>query len=878
MKQLFYIVLLFTSSACFAASPNGTTIPPATQIVDGTGGVWTVGGNHLCYRNGTQAGNCNSVQTLLWYQGNMYVGATVGTWWQWNGSGWTQIAADPRAASASGTSIPPVTQIVDGTGGIWTVDGNRLCYRNGTQAGNCNSVQTLLWYQGNIYVGATVGTWWQWNGSGWTQIAADPRVASASGTTIPPATQIVDSNGGVWTVNVPGICNLNGAQAGNCNSVQTLLWYQGNIYVGATVGTWWQWNGSGWTQIAADPRTVPPPPPQPVAVTTYHYDTLRTGWNNHETTLTATNFPSTFGILQTVTLDDQVDAQPLIVPGLTIAGGTHDVVYVATESNTIYAIDASSGAILLQRNLGSPVPAPFGCNNNGPNVGIDSTPVIDLAAQTLYVIAYVNGSSSPNYQLHAVRLSTLADMTGSPVTVAASHTLTNGSTFTFNATYQRQRPALLELNGNIYAGFGSFCDYKANLSRGWILGWSAKTLAPLLANQLNDRQATSPTSFFLSSIWMSGYGIAGSGTQLFFSTGNSDCNYYVRPVQCPPTTTYDGSTNIQESVVTLNGNLTQLLGTFTPSNVAALDMADDDLGSGGVLLLPAQSGSFPSLAVAAGKDGRLFLLNRLALNGGGFNSAAILDTHQLDGCWCGPSFFTGAAGLNRIVTSHGSTLNTWQVQLSPTPYLVKEGTASIAAGQQDPGFFTVVSSNGTIAGTSIIWAVGRPGNTTSVNLYAFAATVSGGTYKLLYSSPAGSWPNTGGNANIVPVVANGKVYVASNKMLTILGVPAEEELALGNAKLQIASPLPVPPAAPNSHHLITGTLLAVNGATLTLQTRTGTSVKIDASQAAKNQQIGFLSLGTPFTVQGSLINGAGALQATSIVRAKGSGALWPLDR
>ena len=123
------------------------------------------------------------------------------------------------------------------------------------------------------------------------------------------------------------------------------------------------------------------------AVTTYHYDNYRTGWNSQETTLTAANFPSTFGILQTVTLDDLVDAQPLVVPGLTIAGGTHDVIYVATESNTIYAIDASSGAVLLRQNLGSPVPTPVGCNIT-PNVGITGTPVMDLASQTLYVIAY----------------------------------------------------------------------------------------------------------------------------------------------------------------------------------------------------------------------------------------------------------------------------------------------------------------------------------------------------------------------------------------------------------------------------------------------------------------------------------------------------------
>jgi PQQ-like domain len=159
----------------------------------------------------------------------------------------------------------------------------------------------------------------------------------------------------------------------------------------------------------------------PVAVPTYHYDTYRTGWNNQETGLTATSFASTFGKQTTVTLDDQVDAQPLLVPGLTIAGGIHDVVYVATESNTVYAIDASSGAILISNNFGAPVPARLGCSNNGPNVGITGTPTIDLATQTLYVITYLNGSP-PSYKLHALSLNTLADKI-TPVVVTASHTL-----------------------------------------------------------------------------------------------------------------------------------------------------------------------------------------------------------------------------------------------------------------------------------------------------------------------------------------------------------------------------------------------------------------------------------------------------------------------
>jgi PQQ enzyme repeat len=620
-----------------------------------------------------------------------------------------------------------------------------------------------------------------------------------------------------------------------------------------------------------------------VAVTTYHYDNQRTGWNNLETKLSAANFASNFGILATAALDDQVDAQPLIVPYRVIAGspGLHDVVYVVTESNTVYAIDASTGAILLSRNLGSPVPSPLGCNNNGPNVGINSTPVIDFSRQTLYAIAYVNLSGDPNnpnpsYQLHALNLSSLQDRI-KPVTVAASHILTDGSTFTFNATYQRQRVGLLGSNGNIYAGFSSFCDFAGNLSRGWLLGWNAGTLAPLAANQLNDRQTTDPgvdPPFFLSSIWMSGFGIAAEGTDVYFATGNSDCDINVSPTACPPASSWDGKTNIQESVVRLKGTLTGIDGIFAPSDVFYLDQNDNDLGSGGVLLLPTLSGK--SLAVAGGKDGNLYLLNAQSLS-------TPLDTQQLaGGCWCGPSYFMGPDGIGRIVTSNGSTVQTWQVQLSPSAHLVSEGTAAIPPSEQDPGFFTVVSSNGIKAGSAIIWAVERPTgadptNPTAVNLYAFAAAANpDGSLTQLFSAPAGSWPNTGGNANIVPVVANGKVYVASYQTLTIFGPGATSAAAIAAQKALSANPV----ASPKSPRVLSGKLLEVSGSTLTLEMRTGESAKVDASQAIKDRKVGTpLKLGVPLTVLGSSANANGALEATAIIRAKGpSGKLWPLDR
>lgn len=505
-----------------------------------------------------------------------------------------------------------------------------------------------------------------------------------------------------------------------------------------------------------------------VAITTYHVDTNRTGWNSQETVLTPANVGgSSFGLLKTVTLDDQVDGQPLFVPGVNITAGTsqgtHDVVYVATEGNTIYAIDAESGAVLLNPNFGTPVSMPLGCNNNGPNVGINSTPVIDLTSNTLYVLIYTQDPTGPAYRIHALDLGSLTDKV-SPQLVAASHTLTDGTTFNFNATYQRQRPGLLLANGNIYAGFGSFCDYYADLSRGWLLGWSADTLTPLAANRLNDTQVTSPNSFFLSSIWMSGYGPAtdDSGNVLFV-TGNSDYSG----------TTYDGVTNIQESVVKVSSDLTSVLDVFTPKNQASLDEGDVDFGSGGVLVLPDQPGSIPHMAVAAGKTGSMFLMNEDHLGGYSTVKNSVLATYSVGPCWCGQSYFVDPSdGLGRVVTSGGHTVHVWRVQTSPKVALVRVSSKSVI-GIQNPGFFTSISSNGT--SNPIIWALSHPTNAKGNPIYLYAfnpESVSSGIMQQLVKVKAGSWPSITGNSNLVPMVANGEVFVASYQQLQIFGIKA----------------------------------------------------------------------------------------------------------
>jgi hypothetical protein len=205
------------------------------------------------------------------------------------------------------------------------------------------------------------------------------------------------------------------------------------------------------------------------AVTTFHGDNGRTGWNQAETVLTPASVSGGgFGQLATIPLDAQVNAQPLVVPGVVIAGdpnaGQHDVVYVATVGNTVYAIDPTAATVLLSRNLGAPPPPGPDCGSPRPGAGILGTPVIDPGQQLMYLIAYTQEAAGPTYRLHALALATLADAMP-PVVVAATQTLSNGAAYLFNAAVERQRPALLLANGAVYAGFGAFCDANASRAR-----------------------------------------------------------------------------------------------------------------------------------------------------------------------------------------------------------------------------------------------------------------------------------------------------------------------------------------------------------------------------------------------------------------------------
>ena len=271
----------------------------------------------------------------------------------------------------------------------------------------------------------------------------------------------------------------------------------------------------------------------------------------------------------------------------------------------------------------------------------------------------------------------------------------------------------------------------------------------------------------------------------------------------------------------------------------------------------------PHLAVAGGKNTPTLLLNRDSLGGHGNTQ---LGSAPGDSCWCGPSYFTGVDGLGRVVTSTGQSVTVYTMQTSPNAALANPvSTQSLATGQ-DGGFFTSVSSNGTTAGSAVVWAVSRPVDTdpATVSLYAFDP-MSGA---LLYVAPAGTWPNSNANANLVPTVANGRVYVGSYQQLAIFGVGTPKRKAV---LLRPAAPALVPLAG--APHMLTGRVTEVNSTGFTLRLRDG---RVQAVAFGAGERAAWLRAGAAARVRGDFAKSAFA--AVNLLRAKGSSALWEKDR
>ena len=606
------------------------------------------------------------------------------------------------------------------------------------------------------------------------------------------------------------------------------------------------------------------------SVATYHNDTSRTGWNPHETVLTVASVGGgQFALQHSVMLDGQVDGQPLVVRNQLIgAQRVPVVVYVATSNDTAYAIDGTTGAILVSSNLGAPVPQsalPGQCWNNAPSIGIDSTPAISVANQTLYLIADTYESGAPVLRLHALGLGDLADKT-TPALVGAAHALTDGSTFLLDSTATRQRSALLLSGSTIYAGFASYCDIRADISRGWLLGWNAATLAPLAGNQLNNRAVNAPDNFYLSSIWMSGAGAATAkpNSPLYFTTGNSDSSG----------TTYNASTNLSESLVREAPDLSRVENHFTPDNEVSLEQNDTDFGSGGVLLPPVQGGLDPDLAAAAGKDGQLYLIDRDHMNG------PPLGIYPIGQCWCAPSYFTGSDGNGRIVTSGGSRITTWLLQTSSSrPAALTQAQSTPITSGQDPGFLTSVSSNGLQPGSAVIWAVGRPTDSDPASVTLYAVDPDSGA--VIHSAIAGTWPNTGGNANIVPTVADGHVYVASDGELAIFGLGGAQSAVAQSAMLTARADALRASAAilvlRPGEHAISGRILRRDQSVLTIRERDGALLHADTTTARRNSELAVPVVGRAVQVVGAFAPD-GVFSVHSMQRVKNAPALWPANR
>ncbi|HEV2394395.1 MAG TPA: chitobiase/beta-hexosaminidase C-terminal domain-containing protein [Verrucomicrobiae bacterium] len=515
-----------------------------------------------------------------------------------------------------------------------------------------------------------------------------------------------------------------------------------------------------------------------VNVLTYHEDFARTGQNTNENVLTPASVNvNTFGQLFSYTVDGYLFAQPLYISGLVIPGqGAHNVAFVATEHNSVYALDADSnagptGGVLWQVNLGPSAATPnndFG-NRYGPyhdidpEVGITGTPVIDLVSGTIYVDSFTHdGPGAYHHSIHALALTNGAERAFSPVTVTGSVTGTGidsvGGVVTINPI-SLQRPALSLQGGVLYVCYSGYAD--TDPYHGWVVGFNAANLQQLAGFVFNTTPNATIAAFGQNAgeggLWMSGNGPSfDSSGNLYFEVGNGSFN-----ANTP------GGTEYGDSFVKLSSSAGLAVADyFTPYNQATLAANDTDLGSGGPFLLPDSVGStaHPHLIAGCGKEGTIYLLDRD--NMGKFNSANNSQIVQELGGAVGGTWSSGAYFNNRIYyQGSGDVLKCFSISnalMSTSP--VSQSGASFGY----PGATPVLSANGT--NTAIAWVIqsdGYPGNPAVLHAY--------NAYNLsqeLYNSSQNPTRDTMGKAVkfTLPIVANGKVYAGAQYSLSVFGL------------------------------------------------------------------------------------------------------------
>jgi hypothetical protein len=515
-----------------------------------------------------------------------------------------------------------------------------------------------------------------------------------------------------------------------------------------------------------------------INILTHHYDNARTGQNLGETKLTPSNVSSTtFGKLFALPVDGYVYAQPLYVAGVAIPGqGTHNVVYVATEHDSLYAFDADTGGAPLWHVSflinGATTLSTGDVGNTqdiNPEMGITGTPTIDITTNTLYVVVNTKESGAYIYRLHAIDITTGAEKFGGPVEMNASVPGTapdavNGQV-PFDVQWENQRPGLLLLNGYVFAGFASHGDNGP--WHGWILAYNASTLA------FTSSWNTSPNGRG-NGIWGAGSGLAADAEgNAYVSTGNGDDTVTV-PAPAPTTTIDYGDSIVRVNLA--NGIVTPT-DYFTPYNQGSLDNADTDVGSGGVLVLPDQLGAYPHILVQAGKQGNLYVVDRDAMTNNG--------SHYCNGCTSDPEILqtvTGVGGLWSMPAYWNGNIYLWGNGDHLKSYSIANGMVSSSPTSESgeassfPGSTPVISANGTT--NAIVWAVESDAYTSSgpAILRAYNAT---NVSQLLYGSNLTSGRDTLGPAVkfVLPVVTNGKVYVGAQKEVDVFGLLNGENYA-----------------------------------------------------------------------------------------------------
>ena len=486
------------------------------------------------------------------------------------------------------------------------------------------------------------------------------------------------------------------------------------------------------------------------SVITWHYENERTSANTSETVLTPSNVNSAgFGKLTTLPVDGFVVGHPLYLPSVNVLGqGVHNVVYVATMHDSVYAFDADSAntsplwmtSILTYSPAGATsVPATVKKDSGTTGwaeVGIVSTPVIDPVTGTLYLVAETYENGNVIHRLHALDVTSGLEKFGGPTTIAATYTL-NGITTTFADLYQMNRPGLLLANGHIYIAFGSNCcnDY----SQGWVLSYNATTLQ-------QEGAYTAEPGKILASIWQKGAGLSADG----------DGNIYAETSEG----FYAAGTNLSISVLKLSqtGTSLALADWFTPYNYQYLSDKDLDLNDG-VLILPDQPGPYPHEAVAEGKEGTIYLLNRdsmgqLCSNCTTGDTQIVQEIPQGAGrqsgtpvYWNNTVYFTGQSSpVFAYTLSNGALVN------PPSAQSIKIGG----------GGHAIITANGNSHG--ILWFING-----AKDLWAMDAI----TLQTLYTSTQAA----NGRDTLpplahfaTPIAADGKVFVGTQNSLIVYGL------------------------------------------------------------------------------------------------------------